>query len=233
MNWSKDLPDEELIDVEGDAQNSDKALYMGDSGELELEARRVLVQLLSGPSLEGRRHSKLWPILIRDESLIRTRLSELFLELVIDRDLQVAFTRQADTNELEVPKLLRRAQLRFLDSILLLHLRQRLTQSEAHGDRAVVSTDEIIEFLEVYEQDDNTDHAGFVKRIHASIEKIKKHSILRKIRFTDDRFEISPTLKLLFSAEEIQTLTEIYQQMSTGTEQSGFNSDESPEDISE
>lgn len=213
-----------MLKAEGTEQASDQALYQGDSGELSLDARRILVQLLAGPSLDGQRHSKLWPILIRDEVAIRSRLSELFLQLVIDRDLQVAFTRQADTGDLEVPRLLRRANLTFLDSILLLHLRQRLTQAEAHGDRAVVSTDEIVESLGVYEQAANTDRAGFEKRMLASIEKIKKHSILRKIRSSEDRFEISPTLKLLFSAEEIQTLTRIYRDMrateaSTGQEE--------------
>lgn len=227
MNWSdpmseenapeEEASEEEMLQVEDTEQESDQALYQGlyqgDCGELSLDARRVLVQLLAGPSLDGQRHSKLWPILIRDELAIRSRLSELFLQLVIDRDLQVAFTRQAETGDLEVPRLLRRANLTFLDSILLLHLRQRLTQSEAHGDRAVVSTDEIVEFLGVYEQAGNTDRALFEKRIHASIEKIKKHSILRRIRASENRFEISPTLKLLFSAEEIQALTRIYHDM--------------------
>lgn len=213
MSWSDNLPEDEALEIEGMEQPSDQALYHGDSGELSLDTRRVLVQLLAGPSLDGQRHSKLWPILIRDEMAIRSRLSELFLQLVIDRDMQVAFTRQADTGDLEVPLLLRRANLTFLDSILLLHLRQRLTQAEAHGDRAVVSIDEIVDFLGVYEQEGNTDRALFEKRVHASIEKIKKHSILRKIRSTDDRFEISPTLKLLFSAEEIQALTRIYHNM--------------------
>ena len=223
MNWpdpmseesapENGVSEEEMLNIEDTEQTSDQALYQGDSGELSLDARRVLVQLLAGPSLDGQRHSRLWPILIRDEMAIRSRLSELFLQLVIDRDLQVAFTRQAETGDLEVPRLLRRANLTFLDSILLLHLRQRLTQAEAHGDRAVVSTDEIVEFLGVYEQAGNTDRALFVKRIHASIEKIKKHSILRKIRSSEGRFEISPTLKLLFSAEEIQVLTRIYHDM--------------------
>ena len=213
MNWPDNSPAEAMLQAEGAEQESDQALYQGDSGELSVDARRVLVQLLAGPSLDGQRHSRLWPILIRDEAAIRIRLSELFLQLVIDRDLQVAFTRQADTGDLEVPRLLRRANLTFLESILLLHLRQQLTQAEAHGDRAVVSTAEIVEFLGVYEQAGNTDRALFEKRIHASIEKIKKHSILRKIRSSEDRFEISPTLKLLFSAEEIQALTRIYQSM--------------------
>ncbi len=214
MNWSEEgTPEEEMLEIRVSELESDQPLYQGDSGELSLDARRVLVQLLAGPSLDGQRHSKLWPIMIRDEMAIRSRLSELFLQLVIDRELQVAFTRQAETGDLEVPRLLRRASLTFLDSILLLHLRQRFTQAEAHGDRAVISTDEIVEFLGVYEQVGNTDRALFEKRIHASIEKIKKHSILRKIRATEDRFEISPTLKLLFSAEEIQALIRIYHDM--------------------
>ena len=112
--------------------------------------------------------------------------------------------------------LLRRAQLTFIDSILLLHLRQRLTQADAQGDRAVVSVDEIMEYLTLYERAVNTDRAGFAKRVNASIEKIKKHSILQKIRASDDRFEIAPTLKLLFSAEEIQALTQLYRRMAAG-----------------
>ena len=229
MNWSEHSPEEKTLEAEVSEQESDQSLYQGlyqgDCGEMSLDARRVLVQLLAGPSLDGQQHSKLWPILIRDEVAIRSRLSELFLQLVIDRDLQVAFTRQADTGDLEAPRLLRRANLTFLDSILLLDLRQRLTQAEAHGDRAVVSTDEIFDFLRVYEQADNTDRALFEKRIHASIEKIKKHSILRKIRFSEGRFEISPTLKLLFSAEEIQELTRIYHVM-RGPEASPEQNDE-------
>lgn len=219
MNWSDNQPEDDRPTTEGMEQASTQALYQGlypgDSGELSLEARRVLVQLLSGPSLDGQRHSRLWPILVRDEAAIRSRLSELFLQLVIDRDLQVAFTRQAETGDLEAPRLLRRANLTFLDSLLLLLLRQRLTQAEAHGERAVVSSDEMVELLGVYEQLGNTDRALFEKRIRASIEKIKKHSILRKIRSSEDRFEISPTLKLLFSSEEIQALTRVYHDLSS------------------
>jgi hypothetical protein len=221
MSWSENLPKEEQAARESDDQETTQALYQGDTGELSLDARRVLVQLLAGPSLDAQRHARLWPVLIRDEATIRSRLSELFLQLVIDRDLQVAFTRRADTGELDVPLLLRRANLTFLDSLLLLHLRQRLTQAETQGDRAVVSADEIIEFLGVYERAGNTDRALFAKRIHASIEKIKKHSILRKIRSSENRFEISPTLKLLFSAEEIQALTRIYQDIGTVAEPVG------------
>jgi hypothetical protein len=187
-------------------------LFVTDTGRLPLDTRRALVQLLTGPSLEERRHPKLWPVLARDEALIRSRLSELFLDLVLDSDLKVAFTRQADVGELDCPVLLRRAQLTFIDSVLLLYLRQRLSQAEARGERAVIASDEIEDYLRTFERTANTDRAGFAKRVIASIEKIKKHSILQKIRASEDRFEISPTLKLLFSVEAVQELTRLYRE---------------------
>jgi len=174
---------------EGAEPDSPAGLFAGDSGELPLDTRRVLAQLLAGPSLDGRRHSKLWPALARDEAVIRRRLPELFLDLVIDQDLQVAFTRQADVGDLETPILLRRAQLTFLDSVLLLYLRQMLTHADARGERAVVATEEILGHLSIYERAVSTDRAGFIKRVHASIEKIKKHSILLKIRSSDNRLK--------------------------------------------
>jgi hypothetical protein len=208
-----------LTDVSASSSSEDESagtLYLGDKGELAMDTRRVLVQLLSGPSLDGRRHSRLWPVLIRDEAIVRGRLADLFLELVIDMDQQVAFTRQADVGELDAPILLRRSPLTFIDSVVLLFLRHRLTQSDVRGERAVLAALEIVEHAAPYERAVSTDHAGFAKKIRASIEKMKKNSILQKVRGSEDRYEISPTLKLLFSAEQIVALTEQYQALAAG-----------------
>lgn len=191
-------------------------LFPGDTGELDFETRRILVQLLLGPSVDARRHSRLWPILLRDEVIVRRRLHELFLDLIIDRDHQVAFTRQVQTDEIEIPVLLRRSPLSLLDSVLLLFLRQRLTQAEAQGDRAVVSVDEMIEHMSLFERQSNTDKAGFERRMRHSIDKMKHDSVLQKIRNSEDRFEVSPTLRLLFSAEEVLALTQIYRSLAGG-----------------
>lgn len=202
------LPPERGV-AEGEDQDSG-ALYPGDTGTLPLPARRVLVQLLSGPSLDGRRHSRLWPALIQYREQIESRLGDLFLELVLDADMQVAFVRQADTGELETPILLRRTPLTFLESVLLLHLRGLLSGAELRGERAVVSADEMLEQMRLYERQLSTDHAGFDKRARAAIEKVKKNSLLSVIRGSEDRYEISPTLKLLFSAEQVSQLARIY-----------------------
>ncbi|MEO7497744.1 MAG: DUF4194 domain-containing protein [Massilia sp.] len=213
MNWPEQ---ENASPVPPPDSAQPTALFLNDSGSLPPETRRVLVQLLSGPSLEAKRHARLWPVLLRDEVIVRSRLGDLFLELIIDRDSQVAFTSQVEAGELEIPILLRRAQLTFIDSVLLLFLRQRLTQAQSQGERGVIARDEIIENLLPYERAVSTDRAGFTKRVHASVEKLKKHNILQKIRGSDERFEIAATLKLLFAAEQIVALTALYNRMAAG-----------------
>ncbi len=222
MSWSDDfnqgIPDPVQSGGSplGDT-DSGTALFSGDTGELSLAARRVLVQLLMGPTLDSRRHPKLWVSLMGNEKIIRSRLSDVFLELVIDQEMQVAFTRQADTGELEITKLLRRSNLTFIASVLMLFLRSQLSQAQSRGERAVCSTGEIVAQLRVYEKSGSTDRAGFDKKVLAAIERAKEYNILQKIAHTEDRYEISPTLKLLFSAEEIQALQKQYLSLSQQT----------------
>lgn len=193
-----------------DTPVADTATFRGDTGLLPNDTRRVLVQLLLGPSVDARRQSKLWPVLLRDELVIRSRMHELFLEVVIDHEQRVAFTRQVVSEDIDVPILLRKASLTFLDTALLLFLRQRLTHADAQGERAVVSRDDMQEHLSVFERGNNPDHAKFEKQIINAVDKAKKLSLLQFVRGSGERYEVSPTLKLLFSAEEIQDLTRIY-----------------------
>ena len=51
-------------------------LYPGDTGELGLETRRALVQLLKGPLVTAEKHPEIWRTIIRDERVLRSRLTE-------------------------------------------------------------------------------------------------------------------------------------------------------------
>ncbi|PXW94944.1 uncharacterized protein DUF4194 [Sphaerotilus hippei] len=211
MNYSSEPVAEDHVDQAESAPSSDAAAaFAGDMGQLALETRRALVQLLLGPSVDGHRQSKLWLVLLRDEAILRSRLHDLFLDLVVDREQKVAFTRQVVADNIDAPVLLRRAALTFLESALVLFLRQRLTHADAQGERAVVSKTEVVEHLRVFERDKNVDHARFERQMENALEKAKKLSLLHKLRGGDERFEISPTLKLLFPAEEIQALAHSY-----------------------
>jgi hypothetical protein len=186
-------------------------LFNGDTGTLRLDTRRCLVNLLNGPSIDGRRQSGLWMVLLRDREALQTYLHNIFLELVVDLPQQVAFIRQvADDGETDIPILLRRHQLTLIQSALVLYLRQRLTEADAANERAVVSTREMNEHLVLFEKARNTDLARFDRQCESAIEKCKALNLIRPIRSSDARFEVSPTLKLLFSAEDIQALTATY-----------------------
>ena len=184
--------------------------FAGDTGQLPLETRRVLVQLLLGPSIDATRQRHLWPVLLRDEAMLRSRLHDLFLELVVDADQQVAFTRQVVAEDIDAPVLLRKAHLTFLETALVLFLRQRLTQADAAGERAVVSHEDMQAHLNVFERVANPDQARFGRQVIGAIEKAKKLSLIRPLPGGQQRFEVSPTLKLLFPAEAIQQLTRTY-----------------------
>lgn len=184
--------------------------FAGDKGTLAVPTRRVLVQLLLGPVIDSRRHPKLWSMLVQDEAIVRARLHDLFLELVIDHQQNIAFTRQVVSDEIDIPVLLRRSPLTFLESAVLLFLRQRLTQADVDGERAVVDRHELVDFLQVYERAGNSDVARFDRQLISAIEKARKLNWISSLKNSDDRFEISPTLKLLFTAEQIQALTQAY-----------------------
>jgi hypothetical protein len=217
MNWhdhALDPEQERSNDVaDSAALDASTGLFPGDSGRLPVEARRALCQLLSGPSVDAQRHSKLWPALLRSEAAIRSALADLFLELVLDREAGIAFTRQAETDELEAPVLLRSSPLTFIDSVLLLHLRQQLAEADARGLRAVVEQAQLGEALAVYEKNLSTDRAGFLRRVGNAVQKMKDNHILTRLRGEDERYEVSPALKLLFSAEDVAALAQVYRQL--------------------
>ena len=189
-------------------------LFPDDRGALHLDARLALCKLLSGPCMDPA--SAWWPALLRDEALIRSRLAEVFLDLVIDRDRKVAFTRPAEVGELEVPVLQRSTPLSYLESVLLLHLRQALVEADTRGERAVVEEAELLETLAVYATGAGADQVLATKRMNAAIDKMRKSTILQGIRGEDRRFEVSPTLRLLFPAEEVAALSAAYRALAGG-----------------
>jgi Domain of unknown function (DUF4194) len=186
------------------------SLYFGDKGELPADARRVFAHLLQGPSVDEHRQPNLWRVLLSHEEVLRQRLADLFLELIIDTESKFAYIRQADTGDVESVQLLREKQLPLIDSLVLLFLRQRLSKAASSGLRAIVAADEIRNYMAVYEKSGSKDHAGFGRRVDAAINRIRSYSILHR---AGSNYEISPALKLMIGAEEVQSLTEIYEKL--------------------
>lgn len=182
------------------------ALWPGDAGTLRAASRRALVQLLRGPYLSAQRHSALWAALLNDVDEIRSRLADSCLDLVVDDQAQVAFVRNIDADG-DWPRVVRTAPMTFLDTALLLHLREQLLTGG--GGRVIVGQDEVADHLGVYRGAGNADPAGFGKRVAASWSKLVGYGILAPTS-TDGRFEVSPVLRLVFGAEQLAGLAAEY-----------------------
>jgi hypothetical protein len=171
------------------------------------ESRRVLVALLQGPFLDGRKDPTRFGQLLRDRAAIEARLADLFLELVLDDDAQVAFVRQSEDDP-DAPKLLRRLSgMNRLDSVLLLVLRQMLLTQSSRGQRAVVSEAEIQQALAAYRRTTSTDEAGFAKEVRASIGKVQRAGLLDE---QGDSFEVSPVLRLMIGPDTAREFIALY-----------------------
>lgn len=194
------------------AHNDEQAagLWRGDAGGLKLDARRALVQLLKGPVLDGMRMPVIWKALLESEDLIRSRLNDLFLDLVIDREQLFAFTRQADTDPVKAPMLLKRKPLNYIETYLFLFLRLRLSSAEGRGERAVIGLDEIREHLADI-AGRNRDAVGFERHLAGAVTKADHFGVLRRLKSGEDAFEISPVLKMLMTAELVEQVKDYYE----------------------
>lgn len=211
-------------------------LWPGDPGALPLDVRRVRVALLRGPYLSHQHDPVLWSTLLAHEPVVRRRLGDLLLELAIDADSEVAFSRNLTPDpdfDRSVPSVLRTAPLSFIDSALLLHLRHLLLQGAAQQERVVVGREEIDAHMRAYAPSTGNDEATFTKRLTASVKRMKDWSILLKTD-TEDRWEVSSILALILTPDVIGGIEAEYERLrEQGGPRAGRDADDGHEDDGE
>ena len=204
-----------------EVEGSPSALWQGDTGTLHEASRRVLLELLKGPYVSGAQNPGLWAALVADQATIRSRLHDLFLDLVLDEYDEFAFTRKVETHELQVPSALRAERLTFLDTAMLLVLRQFLLAAPGE-ERVIVGQDEVYEQLSVYR---DGDESTFQRNLNGSWGRMVNR--LRVLHSAgEERFQISPMVRFLIDEERVRELTAVYRRIA-GVEDAG--TDGSPE----
>ncbi len=202
----------EAEDFDNDTgSNGAHSYWPTDTGTLEFDSRRVLVALVKGPYLSAARHRELWRVLINDEAQIRSRLADLFLELTVDPDFELAFVRGVKEYDERIPQVVRTASLTLLDSAMVLYLREEMSRV-GPGLRCIVGKDVVAEHMQLYRQATSTDFSIFNKRVSAAWGKLEKAGVLLKTA-SEDRFEVSPALRLIFSNDEIEALRAQYRRL--------------------
>lgn len=187
-------------------------LFKGDRGDMPLATRKLLAHLKRGPFLSGRRQPQMWTILLASEEHIRQHLNNEMLQLVIDYDQELAMVRQVVTEHSDVPVLLRRQKLAFIDSVMLLQLRERVLAASVDGEPAVITREDLFEYMRPF-QKHVADDVKLRKRCNAAVDRLVGASVLMHLRGHEDRFEVSPILRMIFGAEEVEAVSRAYAAM--------------------
>ena len=203
-----------------EAEGSPSALWQGDTGTLHEASRRVLLELLKGPYVSGAQNPGLWTALVADQETIRSRLHDLFLDLVLDEYDEFAFTRKVETHDLQVPSALRAERLTFLDTAMLLVLRQFLLTAPGE-ERVIVGQDEVYEQLSVYR---DGDESTFQRNLNGSWGRMVNR--LRVLHSAgEERFQISPMVRFLIDEDRVRELTAVYRRIAGGGDAGGDEGD--------
>jgi hypothetical protein len=129
--------------------------------------------------------------------------------LVLDESEGFAFLkqRQAREGEPELPRLIQRRPLSYPVSLLLALLRKRLLEFDARGGetRLILGREEIIDLVRQFHAD-VANSAKLQERIAGHIGKVAEMGFLRRLRRSEDQYEVSRVLKAFIDAEWLQGL---------------------------
>ena len=173
---------------------------------------RVIIALMKGVVYEEN-DPALWQDLFDLQARTRDYISVLGLELMLDDAEGYAWlrTRPTTAETHGPPRLVTRRQLSFPVSLLLSLLRKKLVEFDAGGgdSRLILSRDEIVELLRVF-LPAGSNEARLVKQIESHLNKIIDLGFIRRLRNTENQFEVRRILKAFVDA---QWLTEFDQRL--------------------
>lgn len=183
------------------------SLFEGDEGGLAYAQRHALVSLLKQRFISARTHPRDWAVLVENERVLRSRLNDLFLDLQIDPVREVAWKRQALAEAgARFPTLLHDTAWSREETLVLVHLRDRLRAGHAGGDtRVYIDRDDILDYVESYRPPHATDEAGDERRARNAVASVAKAGLLIETA-SEDRFEISEAVEPLLPLELLTEL---------------------------
>lgn len=192
-------------------------------------ARRALVSLLMNRYITRVRHRIVWEGILAFENDLRARLGEMYLDLVIDHEAEVAFKRQQQGDD--VPRVLRREKALTRDaSFALIFLRREYTFADPDDGPVMITRDQIGEFLRAYREDGDGDDARFARRVDAAINAlIKPWQILEPDPAVDYLFTVSPVIVPLVGVDEMRRFETTFREAAEGRLGGGAATDDGEE----
>ena len=197
--WNSDEP----------AEDENCSLFEGDLGQLAAEVRRALVIILKRRYVSAERDPDVWRILVENRIAVETRLNDMFLHLVVDRDYGVAYKRQAvPDGGGTFPTLLHNAAYSREQTILMVHLRGVFRSGLSDGAEAVfVDSQELVDEVANYLPEGTTNKVDADRAAQRAVEALRKSDILLQTP-EPGRYRISPIIEVLLPVRRLQELAE-------------------------
>lgn len=192
---------------EDEEEASSLAMFEGDTSTLFREQRHCLHALLKSRYISAERHPEHWATLLAGHDIIRSRLNDLFLDVHIDREHQVAFKRPATADGSDpLPSLLRNVANSKEETIVMMSLRQRFFAQRQEGNDVVfVDREALLDEVADKRPEHATNRAMDHKRADKAIDGLATSGVL--LRTEDpDRFRISPIVEVLMPIETMRAL---------------------------
>lgn len=182
------------------------ALFPGDTGVLSMKVRQALVKLLKGPYIDGGRDEKLWTVLLDNQVILRSRLSELFLALQLDHERKIAVLRPVDPEVIggsTRSSILRQQRaLSRVETIVLLRLRLLLDRHVTAQTDPAITREEITDLVAHYQPAGQQDALRDSDVVTRAITKLLARQLLLPTGL-DDVYTISNALPLALPFENI------------------------------
>ncbi|TFD23298.1 DUF4194 domain-containing protein [Cryobacterium sp. TMS1-13-1] len=192
-----------------DSDPASLSLFEGDEGGLSVEQRRTLVLLLKHRYISSALQPAEWQTLLKSQSLLKSRLNDVFLDLHVDLHYEIAFKRQALAEGGErFPTLLHDVAYSREETILLVLLRQRFRSERANGlEIVLVDRDNLVDNVAHFRPERATDLSGDARKATAAVDSLAKARVLLKTS-DPDRFRISAVIEVLLPVERLRELLE-------------------------
>jgi hypothetical protein len=163
----------------------------------------VLIALMKGITSRDD-DPALWQALLELQARVREYVAVLGLELILDEAEGYAYLKQraAAEGEPELAKLVARRQLGYPVSLMLALLRKKLAEFDAGSgeSRLILSAEQIADLVRLFLAD-TANEAKLMDRVDSDIKKIVELGFLRKLRASEDRFEVRRILKSFVDAQ--------------------------------
>lgn len=197
-----------------DADYTSPTVFDADTGLLTAEQRYALVCLLADRYVSPDTNVKAWRVIVRDQEVLRSRLHELYLELVIDTVREVARKVQIPNEDGFIDgyrTLLRSATRSLEETFLLAHARMRYHRGIQRGElRVMADRDELVSDLVRYIKVDAGNQSAPKKRAAKAVDTLVTERVL--IDRGEDRYEIHPVVETLISTTAVRNLVDHFRE---------------------